>query len=154
MLGKIEGRRRRGQQRMRSLDGITGSMHMSLSGSGNWWWTGQPGMLQSMGSQRVWLGWVTELTAWLVLSKSLEIGLASPHVALRLPRCLSCKEPTCQCRRPRFNPWVGKIPWRRKWHPIPVLLPGKSHEHRNLASCSPWGAKSWTWLSDWDSDNK
>ena len=31
-----------------------------------------------------------------------------------------------QCRRPRFDPWVGKIPWRRKWPPTPVLLPGKS----------------------------
>ena len=30
-----------------------------------------------------------------------------------------------QCRRPRFNPWVGKIPWRRKWQPTPVFLPGK-----------------------------
>jgi len=38
-----------------------------------------------------------------------------------------------QCRRPRFNPWVGKIPWRRKWHPTPVLLPGKSHGLRSLS---------------------
>ena len=30
-----------------------------------------------------------------------------------------------QCRRPRFNPWVRKIPWRRKWQPTPVSLPGK-----------------------------
>ena len=40
----------------------------------------------------------------------------------------SGKEPICQCRRhkrPGFKPWVGKIPWRRKWQPTPVLLPGK-----------------------------
>ena len=43
------------------------------------------------------------------------------------------KEPTCQCRRWKkcgFNPWVRKIPWRRKWQPTPVFLPGKSHMDR------------------------
>ena len=53
MLGKIEGGRRRGQQRMRWLDGITNSMDMSLSKLREWWWTGKPGVLQSMGTQRV-----------------------------------------------------------------------------------------------------
>ena len=53
MLGKIEGRRRRGQQRMRWLDGITNSMDMGWVQSRNWGWTGRPGMLRFMGSQRV-----------------------------------------------------------------------------------------------------
>ena len=39
--------------------------------------------------------------------------------------------------RPRFNPWVRKSPWRRKWHPSPVLLPGKSHGKGR--GTSPWG---------------
>ena len=43
------------------------------------------------------------------------------------------------CRRCRFNPWVGKVPWRRKWQPAPVFLPGKSHGQRSLAGYSPWG---------------
>ena len=44
--------------------------------------------------------------------------------------------------------WVGEIPWRRKWHPTPVLLPGKSHGQRSLVGYSPWGPESQTWLSD------
>ena len=39
----------------------------------------------------------------------------------------------------RFSPWVGKIPWRGKWQPTPVFLPGRSHGQRSLADCSPWG---------------
>ena len=40
-----------------------------------------------------------------------------------------------------YDPWVRKVPWRRKWQLIPVLLPGKSHRQRSLESCSPWGRK-------------
>ena len=43
--------------------------------------------------------------------------------------------------RSRFDPWVGKIPWRRDWQPTPVFLPGKSHGQRNLAGYSPRGRK-------------
>ena len=39
----------------------------------------------------------------------------------------------------RFDPWVRKIPWRRKWQPTPVFLPGESHGQRSLAGCSPQG---------------
>ena len=61
-----------------------------------------------------------------------------------LPRWLRGKESACQCRRPRrcrLNPWVRKIPWRRKWPPTPVSLPGKSHGQRSLVGYSPWGCK-------------
>ena len=52
------------------------------------------------------------------------------------------RESIClQCRRPGFDPWVGKIPWRRKWQSTPVLLPGKSHGQRSLVGYSPWGRK-------------
>ena len=41
----------------------------------------------------------------------------------------------------QYDPWVGKIPWRRKWQPTPVPLPGKSHGQRSLVGYSPWGRK-------------
>ena len=46
-----------------------------------------------------------------------------------------------RCKRCGFGPWVEKIPWRRKWQPTPVLLPGESHGQRSLAGYSPWGRK-------------
>ena len=62
MLGRIEGRRRRGRQRMRWLDGFIDSMDMSFwVNSGSWWWTGRPGVLRFMGSQRVRHDWAAEL---------------------------------------------------------------------------------------------
>ena len=61
MLGGIGGRRRRGRQRMKWLDGITDLMDLSLSELRSWWWTGRPGVLRFMGSQRVGHNWATEL---------------------------------------------------------------------------------------------
>ena len=46
-----------------------------------------------------------------------------------------------QYRRPGFDPWVGKIPWRREWQPTAVLFPGESRGQRNLAGYSPWGCR-------------
>ena len=111
MLGKIEARRRRGQQRMRWLDGITNSKDMS------WWWVGRPGVLQSMGSQRVRHNWVTELNwtesiyicsylvsqfvhlilPWLILGKASHVqscwALSLPFLCLNKNSfCLICIE--------------------------------------------------------------
>ena len=57
-------------------------------------------------------------------------------------------------RRPGFDPWVGKILWRRKWQPTPVFLPRKSHGLRSLVDYSPWGRKEsdtteWLHLAQW-----
>ena len=67
MLGGIEGRRRRGWQRMRWLDGITDLMDMGLGELGSWWWTGMPGVLWFMVLQRVGQDRATELnwTVWI-----------------------------------------------------------------------------------------
>ena len=74
-------------------------------------------------------------------------GISIPHPQLLqrgtrhcgLPRWFSGKELAWQCRRHRFDPWIRKIPWRMKWQPTPVFLPGKSHGQRSLMGYSPWG---------------
>ena len=51
------------------------------------------------------------------------------------------KASVCNVRQSGFNPWVGKIPWRRKWQPPPVFLSEEFHGQRGLVSYSPWGHK-------------
>ena len=61
-----------------------------------------------------------------------------------LPTRYSGKESTWQCRRCKrhgFDPWVQKIPWRRKWKPTPVFLPGRFYLQWSLVGYSPWGRK-------------
>ena len=63
---------------------------------------------------------------------------------LQFPGGISGKESICQCRRHKrcgFNTWVMRIPWRRKWQPTPVFLPGESHGQRSLAGYCPRGHK-------------
>ena len=63
---------------------------------------------------------------------------------LGFPGYLNGKESTGQCRshrRCRFNPWVGKMPWRKKWQHTPGFLPRQSHGQKSLASFSPWGCR-------------
>ena len=67
---------------------------------------------------------------------------------LGLPWWLTGKEFACQCWRHGFDPWVGKIPWRRKWQPIPIFFPGKSHGQRSLMG-SHGIAKSRARFGEW-----
>ena len=76
---------------------------------------------------------LTRVLGWAV-SYMVILGPSQDHF---LPGGLSGKE-CLQCRRPGFDPWVGKIPRRRAWQPTPVFLPGESHRQRSLADCSPW----------------
>ena len=73
-------------------------------------------------------GWLHSFTAWWIHSCLRHHTFTELLLCVKgLPRWLSGKESTPQCRRCRFDPWVGKIPWRKKWQPALVLLPGKSH---------------------------
>ena len=60
---------------------------------------------------------------------------------------LSGKEPACQTRH-GFDPRVRKIPWRGKWQPTPVFLPGKSYGRRRVVGYSPWVTKNWAQLNN------
>ena len=73
---------------------------------------------------------------------SFDTDYRSTHLAI--PGSARGKEPTCLCRghkRHMFDPWVGKISWRRPWQPIPVFLSGEFHGQRSLVGYSPWGHK-------------
>ena len=92
-----------------------------------------------MASQR---GWWWHFSFQLILGPELSNNYFMIHVGYTgLPWWLNGKDSTCQCRRRRFNPWVRKIPWRRKWQPSLVFLPGKSHGQRSLVGCTPWGCE-------------
>ena len=92
--------------------------------------------------------WAVEPYIWLLrernglLPLSPAVVLAAQYfVLLGLPWWLRLESLGLRCGRPGFDPWVRKIPWRRKWHPTPVLLLGKSHGRRILVGYGPWGCK-------------
>ena len=77
--------------------------------------------------------------------ESIELGTCCFHGLTTLwmsQVALVVKNPLCKRpKRCRFDPWVGKIPWRRAWQLTPVFLPGESHAQRSLAGYSPWDHK-------------
>ena len=108
--------------------------------SSSWWWTGRSGVLW-LGSQRIRHDWVTEMN-WTELNVVYELA----------SRCISGKESACQwrtCRRCSLHPWVGKVPWRRKWQPTPVFLLGNPMDRWAWRATVHGVAKSWTqWATE------
>ena len=124
MLVKTEDRRRRGQQRMRWLDGIIFSMDMGLVVYRSWWWTGRPGVVRFIGSQRVGHDWVTELN-WRRVRTS-YMGFPCGSVGNESTCNAGDSKDTC------LIPGLGRFPWRKKWQSILALLPRKAHGQRSL----------------------
>ena len=66
------------------------------------------------------------------------------HIYMGFPDGASGKESAFQCGRHKrhgFDPWVGKISWRRAWKSTPVFVPGEFYGERSLVGYSPWGHK-------------
>ena len=115
-------------------------------------WTLEKSIFCCCFSSRLYWNWAGGKTALLSELTAQLFRPAKPFV-LGLPRRLSGTESACQYMRDRFDPWVEKIPWRRKWLPTPVFLPGKSHGERSLVVCSPWGCKRIGHDLDWTTKN-
>ena len=124
--------------------------------------TAKDGGWGEMGSRRragvVYCTWRFSLAQWKVFlreeRKTLEYSIFHKdffggNLARGFLDGTGGKELICQCRRqkrPSFNSWVGKIPWRRVWQPTPVFLPEKSHGQRSLVGYNPRVAESRIWL--------
>ena len=108
-----------------------------------WHWEGKWVQDPTAGRERCSLPLSFFLSFHLYHSLSSSLPLRA-SLFLGFPGGASGKEPACQCRRCkryRFDPWVGKIPWRRAWQPTPVFLPGESNGQRSLAGYGTWGHK-------------
>ena len=71
----------------------------------------------------------------------MERGAQALVLFMGFPGWLRQQRICLQCRRPVFNPWIRKIPWRREWQPTPVFLPGESRGQRSLVGYTLWGCK-------------
>ena len=114
------------------------TFHFSLSciGEGN----GNPLQCSCLENPRVggpW--WATVYGVAQSRTRLKWLSSSSSIACLGFPGGASGKEPACQCRRLKrcwFDPWVGKLPWRKPWQPTPVFLPGESHGQRSLVGYS------------------
>ena len=86
-----------------------------------------------------WLGNFYQFRNYLKILKDFKwSSTIFKKLVFGLPWWLRWQRIHLQCGRPGFDPWIGKIPWKRAWQPILVFLPRESHGHRTLAGCCAW----------------
>ena len=122
--------------------------------AGDWRSSGKRGFLQTtcITGQITSSGSFFGLRNYLTWKKLLKLNFKlAPCKVQWLPWWFRWWRICLQCGRHGFDPWVRKIPWRRKWQPTPVFLPGEFHAQRSLAGYSPWevigGINPATWGS-------
>ena len=150
MLGKIEGFR---LQRMRWLDGIMTWSTWVWASSGSWWWTGKPGVLQSMGLQRVGHDWATELNwiciCWVNWCIMAELSIRGPYIWKS-----AVAEKKVRVQNKKWTPPTHILPlvniqrriWKTANFPLLIsllfLYPNHSQEDKNQRAgiCQPFNA--------------
>ena len=133
MLGKIEGRRRRGRERKRWLDGIN-----PLNGRE---FEQAPGVGDGQGSCSPWGCKESDMTEWLHWTEIISGPCRWHSGKENAGSVFSLQSVNAGKIGNGFAPWIGKISCGWKWQPTSVFLPGKSHGQRSLVGYSPWGHK-------------
>ena len=106
---------------------------LSMEFSRQEYWSGQPFLFQGI--------FLTQWSTQLFCITGRFFNIWPPLILPGLPWWLSMVKCLSIMRQTQFNPWVRKIPWRRKWQPTPVFLPGEVHGQRSLEDYSPQGRK-------------
>ena len=127
-----------GWERARLSPKTTRGSPATFSYSSRIWWLSLPvpafSRMSCKWGQSVW-------TRWSGFFYAASRVWAPSRLQWGFPGGSDGKSVCLQCGRPRFNPWVGKIPWGRKWQPTLVLSPEEFHGQRSLVGYSPWGRK-------------
>ena len=140
-----EGLRAGGEEDDRGWDGCMASPTLCTwvcVNSGSWWWTGRPGVLQFLGSQRVGYDWATELN-WTEL-RTLHISREVSTLAWKIPWMEEPGRLQSMGSLRVGHDWETSLwlltfmHWRRQWKHTPVFLPGESQGWGSLVGCHLW----------------
>ena len=126
-------------RRYSEIHSFQNSLLSTSRGISVWWDFGYHLLYQN---NSAFVHFFSKLAARQDLTDKQKLGeFSTTKSALGFPGGSDGKSVCLQCRGPRFDSWVRKIPWRRKWQSTPALWPGKSHGRRSLIGYSSWGCK-------------